>query len=333
MQKLLGIVINIIKRNKPFIGLVILCVAIGLASADFRSADNFLIILRQTSINFIIAMGMTFVILTGGIDLSVGSVLAFSSAVSAYLLSLGVPGIVAIAASLCIGALCGLINGFLISYGKLQAFITTLVSMTVFRGLTLVFSGGRPIGAGKTSALFTFVGNGYVFGIPFPIVLMIVLFALTYYMLNHTRFGRYIYAMGGNEDASRLAGINVAKNKMAVYMLSGLLAAIAGIIVTSRLASAQPTAGQGYEMDAIAAAVVGGTSLAGGAGTMQGTLAGALIIGVLSNALNLLKVSSYYQTIAKGLVILCAVLLDQAFIKQFANIVAKKLKLIFRRNV
>ncbi|GHT48007.1 ribose ABC transporter permease [Spirochaetia bacterium] len=326
MQKLF----DIIKRNKPFVGFFILCIAVGLASADFRSADNFLIILRQTSINFIIAMGMTFVILTGGIDLSVGSVLAFSGAISAYLLSNGAPGIVAIFAALLIGAGCGLINGFLISYGKLQAFITTLVTMTVFRGFTLVFTGGRPIGAGKSSSLFDFIGNGYVLGIPFPILLMILLFALTYYTLNHTRAGRYIYAIGGNEDASRLAGINTEKNKMMVYVISGVLAAIAGVIVTSRLASAQPTAGQSYEMDAIAAAVVGGTSLAGGVGTMQGTLAGALILGVLSNALNLLKVSSYYQTIAKGLVILCAVLLDQAFFKQFTNIVANKLKGIFK---
>jgi ribose transport system permease protein len=233
---------------------------------------------------------------------------------------------------LAIGAGCGFINGFLISYGKLQAFITTLVSMTVFRGLTLVFTGGRPIGTGRTSSLFAYIGNGYVLGIPFPIVLMIVLFACTYYLLNHMRFGRYIYAIGGNEDAARRAGINVAKNKTLVYVLSGFLAAVAGVIVTSRLASAQPTAGTGYEMDAIAAAVVGGTSLAGGAGTMQGTLAGALIIGVLSNALNLLKVSSYYQTITKGLVILCAVLLDQAFIKRSVTLVVTKLQYIFRRH-
>ncbi|MDR2509957.1 MAG: ribose ABC transporter permease [Spirochaetaceae bacterium] len=312
-------VITFFKKNKIFLALLLLCAMVAAASPDFRSAGNFLIILRQTSINFVIAMGMTFVILTGGIDLSVGSILAFSSAVSMFLVANGIPDIAAITTALAIGAACGFLNGFLISYGKLQPFITTLVSMTVFRGLTLVFTGGRPINAGELPALFKYIGNGYLAFIPFPIVLMLVLFGLTWYALNHTALGRHLYAIGGNEEASRLAGINVDKTKTLVYVFSGLLASIAGIIVTSRLASAQPTAGTGYEMDAIAAAVVGGTSLAGGAGTMQGTFAGALIIGVLGNALNLLKVSSYYQTIAKGLVILFAVLLDQPAIKRLLS--------------
>ncbi|MDR1952716.1 MAG: ribose ABC transporter permease [Elusimicrobiota bacterium] len=316
---------DILKRNKPFIGLLLLCVAIAFVSPDFRTTGNFLIILRQTSINFIIALGMTLVILTGGIDLSVGSILAFSSAVSAWLLASGYHAGLAICAALLIGAACGLINGIFISYGKLQPFIMTLVSMTIFRGLTLVFTDGRPINAGE-NLTFEFVGNGYIFGIPFPIILMIFLFALAYYLLNWTRFGRYIYAIGGNEDASRLAGINVEINKTAVYIACGILSAIAGIILTSRLAGAQPTAGTGYELDAIAAAVVGGTSLAGGIGNIQGTFAGALIIGVLSNALNLLKVSSYYQTIVKGLVILIAVLIDQPFGRKIVMTLLQKIK-------
>lgn len=314
---------EILKRNKPFIGLFVLCFAISLVSSDFRSIDNFLIILRQTSINFIIAMGMTFVILTGGIDLSVGSILAFSSAVCAAMLSGGYPAFAAVLAALIIGMACGLINGFFISYVKLQPFIMTLVTMTVFRGFTLVFTGGRPISAGE-SAFFDFIGNGQLLFLPMPIILMIILFAFSYYALNCMRFGRYVYAIGGNEDASYLAGINTAGNKTAVYVLSGLFSALAGIIVTSRLGSAQPTAGSGYELDAIAAAVVGGTSLAGGIGAMQGTFAGALIIGIISNALNLLKVSSYYQTIVKGLVILFAVLLDKPFLQNFVKKFAKK---------
>jgi ribose transport system permease protein len=316
---------NILKRNKPFIGLFVLCLIVSFASQDFRTIDNLLIILRQTSINFIIAMGMTFVILTGGIDLSVGSILAFSSAICASMLSSGHPAILAVLVALLIGALCGFINGFFVSYARLQPFITTLVSMTVFRGFTLVFTGGRPISSGD-SPFFDFIGNGHIFSIPFPIVLMLIIFTLSYYSLNHTRFGRYIYSIGGNEEASYLAGIDVSKNKTIVYVISGLFAAIAGIIVSSRLGSAQPTAGSGYELDAIAAAVVGGTSLAGGIGNIQGTFAGALVIGVISNALNLLKVSSYYQTIVKGLVILFAVLIDQPFIKKIASSMAQKIK-------
>jgi len=200
-----------------------------------------------------------------------------------------------------------------ISYGKLQAFITTLVTMTLMRGATLVFTDGKPIsiGFGDNTSLFGSIGAGNILGIPTPIYIMAVVYGVSYYVLNHTKFGRYVYAVGGNEEATKLSGINVDKVKTKVYAISGVLSALAGIVVTARLFSAQPTAGSGYELDAIAAVVLGGTSLAGGIGRITGTITGALIIGVLGNALNLLNVSSYYQLMIKALVILAAVLMDR----------------------
>ncbi|MGL5628343.1 MAG: ribose ABC transporter permease, partial [Plesiomonas shigelloides] len=217
-----------------------------------------------------------------------------------------------IPAALALGAALGGISGVIIAKGKVQAFIATLVTMTLLRGATLVYTDGRPVSTGFSDAAdsFAWLGTGYLFGIPVPIWLMALVFIAAWYMLNHTRMGRYIYALGGNEAATRLSGINVDRVKIAVYALCGLLAALAGLIVTSRLSSAQPTAGTGYELDAIAAVVLGGTSLAGGKGRIMGTLIGALIIGFLNNALNLLDVSSYYQMIAKAVVILLAVLVD-----------------------
>ena len=274
--------------------------------------DNLLNILRQTSVNAIIAVGMTLVILTAGIDLSVGSVLALCGAVAATMVGLELPVYVVIPAALALGAALGGISGVIIAKGKVQAFIATLVTMTLLRGATLVYTDGRPVSTGFSDAAdsFAWLGTGYLFGIPVPIWLMALVFIAAWYMLNHTRMGRYIYALGGNEAATRLSGINVDRVKIAVYALCGLLAALAGLIVTSRLSSAQPTAGTGYELDAIAAVVLGGTSLAGGKGRIMGTLIGALIIGFLNNALNLLDVSSYYQMIAKAVVILLAVLVD-----------------------
>ncbi|MFB0953425.1 MAG: ribose ABC transporter permease, partial [Aeromonadaceae bacterium] len=220
--------------------------------------------------------------------------------------------IIAIPAALLAGAALGGVSGAIIAKGKVQAFIATLVTMTALRGFTMVFTDGRPISTGfsETSDAFAVLGTGYWLGIPVPIWIMALVFALAWYLLNHTRLGRYIYALGGNEAATRLSGINVDRVKIAVYTLCGALSALAGLIVTSRLSSAQPTAGMGYELDAIAAVVVGGTSLMGGKGRIMGTLIGALIIGFLNNALNLLDVSSYYQMIAKAAVILLAVMVD-----------------------
>ncbi|MFW7525706.1 ribose ABC transporter permease [Vibrio ostreicida] len=299
-------------EQKSLIALLFLIVVVSFLNPHFFSVDNLLNILRQTSVNAIIAVGMTLVILTAGIDLSVGSVLALCGALAASLIAMEVPVMIALPMSLIAGAGLGALSGFIIAKGKVQAFIATLVTMTLLRGVTMVYTDGRPISTGftDTADAFAWFGTGYVLGIPVPVWLMVLVFAAVWYLLTHTRFGRYVYALGGNESATRLSGINVDRVKIGVYAICGLLAALAGIIITSRLSSAQPTAGMGYELDAIAAVVLGGTSLMGGKGRIMGTLIGALIIGFLNNALNLLDVTSYYQMIAKALVILLAVLVD-----------------------
>lgn len=299
-------------EQKSLIALLFLVVVVSFLNPNFFTVDNILNILRQTSVNAIIAVGMTLVILTAGIDLSVGSVLALCGAFAATLVAMEVPVLVAVPTALLAGAALGAISSIIIAKGKVQAFIATLVTMTLLRGVTMVYTDGRPISTGFTDTADTFAwfGTGYALGIPVPVWLMVMVFAGAWYLLNHTRFGRYVYAVGGNESATRLSGINVDRVKIGVYAICGLLAALAGIIVTSRLSSAQPTAGMGYELDAIAAVVLGGTSLMGGKGRIMGTLIGALIIGFLNNALNLLDVSSYYQMIAKAVVILLAVLVD-----------------------
>ncbi|ELV8632509.1 ribose ABC transporter permease [Vibrio vulnificus] len=299
-------------EQKSLIALLFLIVVVSFLNPNFFTVDNILNILRQTSVNAIIAVGMTLVILTAGIDLSVGAVLALCGAFAASLVAMEVPVLIAVPTALLAGAALGAISGVIIAKGKVQAFIATLVTMTLLRGVTMVYTDGRPISTGftDTADAFAWFGTGYALGIPVPVWLMVIVFAAAWYLLNHTRFGRYVYALGGNESATRLSGINVDKVKIGVYAICGLLAALAGIIVTSRLSSAQPTAGMGYELDAIAAVVLGGTSLMGGKGRIMGTLIGALIIGFLNNALNLLDVSSYYQMIAKAAVILLAVMVD-----------------------
>ena len=298
--------------QKSLIALIFLIVVVSFLNPNFFTVDNILNILRQTSVNAIIAVGMTLVILTAGIDLSVGSVLALCGAFAASMIGMEIPVMVAVPTALFAGAALGAISGVIIAKGKVQAFIATLVTMTLLRGVTMVYTDGRPISTGftDTADAFAWFGTGYAMGVPVPVWIMVVVFASVWYLLNHTRFGRYVYALGGNESATRLSGIDVDKVKIGVYAICGLLAAVAGIIVASRLSSAQPTAGMGYELDAIAAVVLGGTSLAGGRGRIMGTLIGALIIGFLNNALNLLDVSSYYQMIAKAVVILLAVLVD-----------------------
>ena len=293
-------------KYRSLIALALLVVVVSILSPSFLTTKNIFNVLRQTSVNAIIAAGMTFVILTGGIDLSVGSILAISGAVCASMLVSGTNMIIAIIVALVIGAVVGFLNGFIISKGKLQPFIATLATMTVFRGLTLVFTDGKPItlGSGDLAVAFGKIGGGSIFGIPTPAIIMIVVFLVCGYVLNNTTMGRHTYA-------AKLSGLNTDKIKIAVYTISGILAAVAGIIITSRLYSAQPTAGNSYELDAIAAVVLGGTSLTGGKGKISKTIVGALIMGVLSNALNLLDVSSYYQMMVKGVVILIAVLLDR----------------------
>lgn len=295
-------------EHKAVITLVFLVVVMSVCNPYFLTWNNGLLILQQTSINAIIAVGMTFVILTRGIDLSVGSVLALSGMFCASMVYHDLPIVVVMSLTMLIGAALGLISGFIIVKGNVQPFIATLITMTLFRGLTMVYSQGYPIPA--ISHGFEYIGNGRLLGVPISVLTMIVVFMAAFYILKYTRFGRYIYALGGNEEATRLAGIKVDRVKLSVYVISGILAALAAVILTARLSSAQPTAGSGYELDAIAAVVLGGTSLFGGKGKIMGTLMGALIIGLISNALNLMDVSSYYQLIVKAVVILIAVLFD-----------------------
>ena len=304
---------KIISNNKPVIVLLVLLIAMSLLRDRFLTWSNIISVLRQTSINAVIATGMTFAILIGGIDLSVGSVLAISGAIAATLVASGMNIFLVILIALLIGLTIGLLNGLLISKGRLQPFIATLGTMTLLRGLTLVYTQGRPISifGSDTSTIFSKIGTGYFLKIPIPVYIMLVVFFIAWYTLNHLKIGRYTYALGSNEEATMYSGIKTDNIKLFVYAVSGVLAAIAGIIVTARLGSAQPTAGAGYELDAIAAVVIGGTSMAGGIGTIFGTAIGALIIGILNNALNMLQVSSYYQDVAKGIVILIAVLLDR----------------------
>lgn len=298
-------------NNKPLVGLIIFSIVVSIFNPRFLSMNNLLNVLRQTSINSVIAIGMTLVILTGGIDLSVGSVLAISGAICATMVSSGMNPVLALFLTLTVGLLLGILNGIFISYAKLQPFIVTLVTMTLLRGATLVYTDGKPIPVRGEGEFFENIGGGYLLEIPVPIYIMVALFLVGYYILANAKFGRYIYAIGGNEEATKLSGVNTSKYKTLVYGVAGALAALAGIIVTSRLGSAQPTAGAGYELDAIAAVVLGGTSLSGGVGRITGTALGAIIIGVLGNALNLLDVSSYYQMMIKAAVILIAVLIDK----------------------
>lgn len=292
------------------IGLLAIIVILAVMSPDFLTQNNIFNVLRQVSINALIAFGMTFVILTGGIDLSVGAMLALAGALTAGMMAGGMDPILSILLGLLAGVVMGAINGLLVTKGKVAPFIATLATMTIFRGLTLVYTEGRPI-TGFDSEMFTMLGAGYLFVIPVPVLWMLGSFALLYFILKKTAFGRRTYAIGGNEEASILSGIKVDRVKIYIYSLTGFLSALAGIILTSRLNSAQANAGMGYELDAIAAVVLGGTSLSGGRGWIFGTLIGAMIIGVLNNGLNLLGVSSFYQQVVKGSVILLAVLLDR----------------------
>ena len=300
---------EILDKYKSLIGLIILCVVITIVSPAFMTLSNITNIFTQVSTNAIIAIGMTFVILTGGIDLSVGSTVAISGALAASILKSTNNIPLAILVAAITGIVIGLINGILISKGKLQAFIVTLATMTIFRGATLVFTNGTPIS--KLSETFVKIGNGKIGFIPIPVIITIVILIISIYLLTQTRFGRYLYALGGNEDSAKLSGINTNKIKTLVYMISGFVSSIAGIIIASRIGSASPNAGTSFELDAIAAVVIGGTSLSGGEGKITGTIIGALIIGVLNNGLNLMNVSPFYQSIVKGLVILIAVLLDK----------------------
>ncbi len=300
---------NLLRRFGIVLAFVLLMTVLSLLSPSFLTVSNILNIARQVSINAILAAGMTFVILTAGIDLSVGSVLAYAGAIMAGLLAGGKPLVVSIGAGLALGALLGLVNGAVVTKGRVQPFIATLAMLTIARGATLVYTDGRPI-TGLPDA-FVWLGAGDVGRMPVPVIIMALVFLVAHLILTRTVLGRYVYAIGGNEEAARLSGVNVIFYKALVYAISGVLSAVSAVILTARLNSAQPTAGAGYELDAIAAVVLGGTTLAGGEGSIGGTLAGAFIIGVINNGLNLLNVNPFYQQVVKGAVILLAVLLDR----------------------
>lgn len=300
-----------IRQLGPVLALIVLVVIVTILNPSFIQPSNLMNLLRQVSINALIAFGMTFVIITGGIDLSVGSILALASALTAGMMVAGIDPVLAMIGGVVIGAVLGLVNGLIITKGRVVPFIATLSTMTIYRGLTLVYTDGNPITKFDGGFAFAFLGRGYWFGIPVPVVVMLIVVALLYVLLHKTTFGRKTFATGGNEKAAYIAGISSTKVKLVIYAISGAAAALAGLILTSRLNSAQPTAGAAYEMDAIAAVVIGGTSMAGGKGRILGTLVGALIIGTLNNGLNLLGVSSFYQQIVQGIVILIAVLLDR----------------------
>jgi ribose transport system permease protein len=295
------------------VGLMLLCLVLTIASPHFLTVSNLLNVAQQTSINAIIAAGMTFVIISAGIDLSVGSILAFTGVVLGSLITGGFPLPVCIVGALALGLICGFLNGALISFGRLPPFIATLGMMSVARGGALLYTQGRPISGFPDS--FRFLATGEVFHIPMPVIIMGGIYAIAHFLLSHTKLGRYTYAIGGNEQAAHLSGVNVRLYKMLVYGISGLLSAMAAVILSARLNSAQPIAGIMYELDAIAATVIGGTSLMGGEGKILGTLIGALIMGVLRNGLNLLDVSSYVQQTIIGLVIITAVFLDMSLKK------------------
>jgi ribose/xylose/arabinose/galactoside ABC-type transport system permease subunit len=292
-----------------FLAFGVICIVLAISTPKFLTVPNLMIIGTQVSINALLAFGVTFVIITGGIDLSLGSVIAVTSVVAATFAHPDTyPVIVPILAGLLTGVVIGAFNGLVITKSKVAPFIVTLGTMTIGRGLALILSKGRPIS--NLSDSFNFIGGGNVFGIPFPIIILVIAFIVCSVILNKTILGRYMYAVGGNEPAARASGIRVSNVKMWVYTICGLLSAMGGILLTSRITTGQPNAGAGFELDAIAAAIIGGTSTAGGTGTMTGTLIGALLIGVISNSLDLLNVTSYYQQVVMGVIIIGAVILD-----------------------
>ena len=313
----------LVQRYGIFIALLLLCFALAVLNENFLSTRNILNVLRQTSINGILAIGMTFVILTRGIDLSVGSVAAFAGVVAASLATTSAtgmiaggpyPAILAILVGLAAGMACGGVSGVIVARFSVPAFVVTLGMLSAARGLTLLYSGGLPIPA--LTEEFRWIGTGSVWGIPVPILLLIGTFAVAHFVLTQTRYGRHFYAVGGNPHAAKVSGLPVHKIRFSVYVISGALAALAGMLLAARTGSALPQAGIAYELDAIAAVVIGGTSLAGGVGRVTGTLIGALLIGVMNNGLDLMGVESYYQQVIKGILIVAAVMLDQSKNKQ-----------------
>lgn len=302
---------SMLKSNMGIIFvLLILCIILSIVSPVFLTTDNLISVLRQVSNNVFLALGMTLIMILGGIDLSVGAIVAASGTLTVgFIVNNGMPIPVAILLGILIGVVFGFFNGVIIAQFKLPAFIVTLATMNIAQGIAYIYSGGRS--ARITNDAYTLIGTGKLFGfLPLPVVYLIILTIIFIIILNKTRFGTNIFAIGGNREAARLSGVPSKKVEIAVYTIAGLLAALAGIVLSARMYSGQPSVGSGYEMDAIAACVLGGVSMAGGRGRISGTIFGVLIIGVVSNGLNLMGVSSFWQLLVKGLIILIAVLID-----------------------
>ena len=307
---IISFLINFVKENIGILlGFVVMCIVLSILSPAFLTQANILNVLRQVSTNANLAFGMTFAIIICGIDLSVGSILAVSGTVTAGLIALQhVPVPIAVIIGLLLGTALGFFNGFVIAKTGIPPFIVTLAMFNIARGAAYVYTGGMPIRT--MDPQFTTIGTGYLGPIPLPIIYTLVFFIFVSLLLNKTKFGRHVYAVGGNREAAKFSGINIKKVEIGVYTLIGFLSAFSGIVLCARMYSGQPTVGVGFELDAIAAVVLGGTSMLGGIGKMGGTFIGVLVIGVLNNGLNLLNINSFWQLIAKGAVILLAVYMD-----------------------
>ncbi len=302
------IITRFLSRYGSLVMLATLVILMSLTSKEFLSLNNLTNVARQVSIFAIIGTGMTFVIITAGIDLSVGSLLALTGCVAMTIIDKTNGDFIGITAGILVGAICGAVTGITVARFRVPPFIATLAGLTVYRGLSLVITKGLPIV--KFEGSFRFIGQGVIAGIPVPVIIMVIVVIVMQLVLSRTAFGAYVYSVGGNEEAARLSGIKVAWVKFWAYVLCGFLSGLSGMILMARLSSAQPAVGEGFELDAIAAVVLGGTSLMGGRGAVWSTLIGALVIGILSNGMNLMGVHSHYQLVAKGVLIVLAVMLD-----------------------
>ncbi|SHM56963.1 ABC transporter permease [Gracilibacillus kekensis] len=308
--KLTNAFLQYLRENRGIlIGLVVLCIIISLMNPDFLSTNNIMNVLRQTSTNMYLAIAMTMVIILGGIDLSVGSIIAVTGVVTTMLIAVaGFPIWLAVALGIFVGMLFGSFNGYVSATTIIPPFIITLATMNIARGAAYVVTDGKPVRVMDDS--FNFIGSGYIGPVPMQVIYLLFFLIIAYIIMNKTKLGRYMYAVGGNSEAAKFSGINIKKVKLFAYTFSGFMAGVAGVVLSARMFSGQPTAGDMAELDAIAAVVLGGTSMTGGRGKIGGTVIGALIIGVLSNGLNLMGVSSFWQYIVKGVVILVAVYAD-----------------------
>ncbi|MDF2889379.1 MAG: inner-rane translocator [Lacrimispora sp.] len=301
--------INQINIYRSVLILLIICLFAAFLSKSFLTISNLFNVFKQVTVAGIIGCGMTFVILTGGIDLSVGSILGLSGVVASGVLASTGNTFLAVTTAVAIGTVCGAANGFFISQCGIPPFIATLGTMTLLRGCVLIYTKGSPIPV--KSEVYKFIGKGSVIGVPVPVIILILLFLAAHYILTQTRFGRSIYALGGNREAARLSGISVKRTEWIAYIMNGFLSGIAAVVLTARLGSAQSTSGQGIEMDAIAAVILGGTSLSGGTGFVLPTVVGAMIMGIIDNILTLMNVNPHATSIVKGSVVLIAVLVDK----------------------